>query len=153
MEEYIKVIKNFANFRGRASRREFWMFILINIIISIILSIIDSALGLKIGSGAMQQGILGLLYSLFIFIPNLAVTIRRLHDINKSGWWLAGFYAAIIVLSVLLVNMQSIIFSLIMLGLAIYFIVLLATPGDTGANEYGPDPYGSDELNIEDHLI
>ena len=122
MEEYIKVIKNFANFRGRASRREFWMFILINIIISIILSIIDSALGLKIGSGAMQQGILGLLYSLFIFIPNLAVTIRRLHDINKSGWWLAGFYAAIIVLSVLLVNMQSIIFSLIMLGLAPFII-------------------------------
>ena len=157
MEEYIKVIKNYVNFKGRAPRREFWMFVLINILISIGLSILDNALGLNFGSGPSKQGILGSIYSLFIFLPNLAVTVRRLHDTNKPGWYILVFYAIAIVFGVYMALNPSgssiTIFALVLLAISIYFIVLLATEGDKGANDYGPDPYGSDELDIEDHLI
>ncbi len=157
MEEYLKVIKNYVNFKGRASRREFWMFVLVNLIISFILGQIDNALGLNFGGGLAKQGVLSSIYSLFIFLPNLAVTVRRLHDINKSGWFLAGFYGIALLFYVMILTYPEssliIIFSLVLLAFAIYFIVLLATEGDKQSNDYGPDPYGSDELDIEDHLI
>jgi uncharacterized membrane protein YhaH (DUF805 family) len=84
MEWYIKVLKNYAEFTGRASRKEYWMFALFNIIISI---------GLGILGGVLQnvtrtnQGILGNIYSLAVLVPSIAVAIRRMHDTGRSGWW------------------------------------------------------------------
>jgi len=82
---YLYVLKNFKDFKTRASREEFWSFTLVNIIIMILLTIID----INIGTFDPQSGVgmLSFLYSLFVLIPSLAVGARRLHDINMSGWW------------------------------------------------------------------
>lgn len=81
MHWYLDVIKNYVGFSGRATRTEFWMFVLINFIISIIAMLIDYFLlhGLRI---------INTLYSLAVFLPGLAVTVRRLHDIGRTGWWI-----------------------------------------------------------------
>ena len=79
VQEYVNVLKNYANFSGRARRREFWMFYLANVIIGIVLGVL--AVIPIIGN------LLSTVYGLAVLIPSLAVAIRRLHDIGKSGWW------------------------------------------------------------------
>ena len=125
MEWYLKVVReNFANFNGRARRKEYWMFVLINVIIGAILSVIDRILGLTMDS---QAGILGSIYSLAILIPSIAVAIRRLHDIGKSGWFL------------LLVFIPCI-------G-GLYLLYLMIQEGEQGVNAYGPNPKDSENNN------
>ena len=82
---YLYVLRNATDFKSRASREEFWSFTLVNFIIMIILMLIDISLGLYDPQSGV--GVLSTLYSLLILIPSLAVGARRLHDINKSGWW------------------------------------------------------------------
>jgi uncharacterized membrane protein YhaH (DUF805 family) len=116
MDWYLKVLRNYANFEGRARRKEYWMFFLFNLIVSFGIGIIDGILGLKVGF----MGTLGLLYTLGILVPSIAVGTRRLHDIDKSGWWqLLGFIPLIGV---------------------IVLIVWYASEGNTGSNRFGPDP-------------
>ena len=117
MEWYIKCWKNYAVFQGRARRKEFWMFALFNFVICMALSMIGS---LFIDSIGMAGQIPYYIYALAVFIPNLAVLVRRLHDVNKSGWW---YFIILIPL----------------IG-AIWMLVLLCTEGDKGDNKYGPDP-------------
>ena len=74
MEWYLKVLKQYGDFSGRARRKEYWMFVLFNIIFTGIATLISPKLYA--------------IYTLAVLIPNLAVSVRRLHDINKSGWWL-----------------------------------------------------------------
>ena len=106
MNWYLKVLKQYVDFEGRARRQEFWMFILFNFLISIVLSFVNEYL-----SG---------IYSLAVLIPSLAVGARRLHDIGKSGW------------------MQLVM--LIPLVGVIWLIILWATDGTAGENEYGVNP-------------
>jgi len=157
MEWYLKVLKNYATFTGRARRKEYWMFVLFNIIISIILSILDSAFGLEYGDSINKNGVLGSIYSLFVLIPTLAVSVRRLHDINKPGWLIALFYGIIIFSGLIIFIVPSIIslvlFVLIILGVSIYMIVLFATNGDVGSNQYGPDPKDPDSKMSNDDLL
>jgi len=101
---YTKVVKEYANFKGRARRAEYWYFVLVNVLISLILGAVGYA---------MNTEIIGNIYSLALFLPSIGVAIRRMHDIGKSGWFIL---------------------------IPIYNIVLLATEGDKGPNEYGPDP-------------
>lgn len=82
MSWYLKAIKNYCNFSGRASRTEFWMFTLVNLLIMGALLALDT---IVFGMGVC---ILTGIYDLFILLPALAISIRRLHDIDKSGWWL-----------------------------------------------------------------
>jgi len=112
MDWYLKVLKQYADFNGRARRTEFWMFVLFNFIITMILTFIDSLIG--------TDFILSGLYGLFILIPGLAVAVRRLHDIGKSGWW--------------------IFIQLIPLIGSIWLIVLWAQDSEPVTNEYGPNP-------------
>ncbi|PEJ59509.1 hypothetical protein CN692_04765 [Bacillus sp. AFS002410] len=79
MQWYIKVLKNYIGFHGRASRTEYWMFMLINAIITFIFTLVDDFANTK----EMFAGIYGLL----TLIPLIAVGVRRLHDIGRSGWW------------------------------------------------------------------
>jgi uncharacterized membrane protein YhaH (DUF805 family) len=112
LEWYLKVVKeNYANFEGRARRSEYWYFALVNIIISVILAVIDSVIGLSV---------LGGIYSLAVLVPSIAVGVRRMHDIGKSGWYL--------------------LVALIPIAGFIWLLVLLCKEGDTGPNEYGADP-------------
>ena len=80
MEWYLKVLKNYVGFQGRARRKEYWMFTLFSIIVSVILSIVENIIGLT--------SVLTTLYSLAVLLPSLAVAVRRLHDTGRSGWWL-----------------------------------------------------------------
>lgn len=79
IKNFVHVFKNFSNFAGRASRREYWMFFAANFAVCMILSIVDAAIGLPVT---------GLLYLLAAVVPGIAVSIRRLHDTDRSGWWL-----------------------------------------------------------------
>jgi uncharacterized membrane protein YhaH (DUF805 family) len=115
---YLEVLKKYAVFKGRARRKEYWYFTLCNILVSIVLGFIDA----KIGIFGMKAGIgiLGAIYSLAVFIPSLAVFVRRLHDIGKSGWW---FFLGLI----------PCVGPLILL----YFMV---KDSENGENRYGANP-------------
>ncbi len=80
MQYYLAVLKKYAEFTGRSTRSEYWFFVLFNLIIAIVLSVL----------GALVHPLMALyyLYSLGVLIPSIAVGVRRLHDIGKSGWWL-----------------------------------------------------------------
>ncbi len=122
MDWYLKVLKQYADFDGRARRKEYWMFFLFNIIISWGLQAIAFASGISV------IGYLASIYSLAVLLPGIGVSIRRLHDIEKSGWFL--FIVLIPIIG------------------AIWLIVLLAKEGTKGPNEYGADPKNpTDELN------
>jgi len=111
MDYYMGVLKNYTKFSGRARRKEYWMFVLINLIISIILGIIASVIRFQA---------LTTIYALAILIPSLAVGVRRLHDTNRSGWWY--------------------LIALIPVIGAIVLIVFLATEGQAETNKYGSNP-------------
>jgi uncharacterized membrane protein YhaH (DUF805 family) len=117
MDWYFKAFRNFANFGDRARRTEYWMFTLVNVVVAFLLGIVDGIAGFGHGAGI---GLLGGIYSLVVFIPSLAVTVRRLHDTNRSGWWV-------------LVGIIPILGWLALL----YFLV---SEGQRGGNEYGLDP-------------
>lgn len=118
MNWYLKVWKNFFGFDGRARRKEYWFFVLFNIIISIILTIIDKMTGTFNAEAGM--GLLSGIYTLAVIIPSIAVGVRRLHDTDRSGWWLLIVLVPIIGAIVLIV-----------------FMVLDSTPG---RNQYGANP-------------
>ncbi len=84
MNWYLMVLKNYAGFSGRARRKEYWFFVLINFLITIALAFVDGIVGTfdpQTGFGALSA-----IYGLAVFIPYLAVTVRRLHDTSRTGW-------------------------------------------------------------------
>jgi len=100
MEVYMQPWMKFATVEGRASRREYWTFVLINMAVNVVLTILAKQVSLV--------GILGLLFSLALIVPSIAVGIRRLHDTGKSGWYLlAGLVPVIGWLAVLIVMLQE----------------------------------------------
>ena len=117
MHWYIEVLKKYVVFEGRARRKEYWIFVLISSLILIFLSLIDEMTGWKVWD---DEGVLGLLYSIAVFVPTLAVLVRRLHDTDRSGWW--------------------ILIALIPLVGAIVLLVFLILKGSEGDNRFGPDP-------------
>jgi uncharacterized membrane protein YhaH (DUF805 family) len=113
MNWYLDVLKNkYAVFTGRARRKEYWMFFLFNLLIAIGIAIIESIIG--------TGGILGIIFSLAMLVPGIAVTVRRLHDTGRSGWWVLISLVPVIGWIVLLV-----------------FMLLDSEPT---TNEYGPNP-------------
>jgi len=86
MNWYLAVLKNYAGFSGRARRKEYWMFVLFNIIFTLIAAALDNILGTT--AGMLPYGVFYFIYMLAVFIPGLAVGVRRLHDVGKSGWML-----------------------------------------------------------------
>jgi uncharacterized membrane protein YhaH (DUF805 family) len=118
MNWYLEVLRKYAVFEGRAQRKEYWFFVLFSVLISIGLTIIDTTTGLFDAKAGI--GLLSGIYSLAVLIPSIAVGVRRLHDINRSGWWL--------------------LISFIPLIGTIVLIVFLATDSKPEANQYGPNP-------------
>jgi len=118
MEWFIKCIKNYAVFKGRAVRPEFWYFALASAIIQISLSIIDIIIGWELGIiDGIQTLPLFETSRLLLLVPSISVTVRRLHDINKNGWW-------------------SLLWGLPVIGWVI-LILWLCKKGDEGENQYG----------------
>ena len=121
MEWYLQALKKYTVFDGRARRKEFWMFVLFNIIISFALGFVDGFADLiLITAGGYVIGILSGLYYLFILIPTVALWVRRLHDTGRSGWYLF----------LLLIPLVGVIL----------FFVFSCTDSQPGENSYGPNP-------------
>ena len=86
VREFLTVLRRWSDFAGRSSRREYWMYTLVLVLISIVLGILD---GIILGEAALSQLLtFGNVFSLATLVPSLSVSVRRLHDIDKSGWWL-----------------------------------------------------------------
>lgn len=117
MNWYLKVLRNYANFSGRARRKEYWMFFLFNIIFSSLSITIDRTIGTDI---AEFYGYLSIIYLVVLFVPSLAVVVRRLHDIGKSG--------------------GMILIALIPLIGGIWLLILMTKEGEEGENKYGTNP-------------
>ena len=112
MNWYLDVLKKYAVFNGRSRRKEYWMFFLINIVIAIVLGFIEGIMG--------SPGVISSLYSLAVLLPEIGVSIRRLHDTNRSGWWL--------------------FISLVPIIGAIILIVYMVQDSQPGENQYGQNP-------------
>lgn len=130
MNWYLKVLREYANFNGRARRTEYWMFSLFIFISYIVLSIISGVLNNVFGTDIFAGLIV--LYMLFIIVPSIAVVVRRLHDVGKSGWFL--------------------LIGIIPLIGSIWIFVLSVTDSDHGPNEYGDNPKGIGNSNAIDQI-
>ena len=120
---FLKVLNQYSDFDGRARRMEYWMFNLVYIFIGIIAQLFDNLFGIAFWEYGYGPIYLILVFGLFI--PSLAVSVRRLHDVGKSGWML--------------------LIILIPLIGAIWLLVLLFTDSQPGRNEYGPNPKYDDD--------
>ena len=118
MSLFVEALKKYAVFSGRSRRKEYWYFVLFVVIISIALSLIDSLIGAyDRSSGA---GLLSTIFSLAILIPSIAVSVRGLHDIDRTGWW--------------------VLISLVPLIEWIVLLVFRVQDGTPGTNRFGPNP-------------
>lgn len=86
MNWYIAALKKYADFSGRAQRSEYWYFLLFYILITLVLAVVDPLLGSFHGNSG--YGLFSSLFTLAMLIPSIAVGVRRLHDIDRSGWWM-----------------------------------------------------------------
>jgi uncharacterized membrane protein YhaH (DUF805 family) len=112
MSWYLEVLKKYAVFSGRARRKEYWMFVLFNTIIAFVLAIIEA---LITGTSVVMT-----LYYLAVLIPSIAVSVRRLHDTDRTGWWV-------------LIGLVPFIGAIVLL----VFCVMDSTEGE---NRFGPNP-------------
>jgi uncharacterized membrane protein YhaH (DUF805 family) len=128
LDNYLFVVRdNYANFEGRARRSEYWNFVLMNVIIGFSL--------IMIGASSESETALWLLgiFIMGILVPSLAVIVRRLHDLGKSGGYFFVRFIPIV-------------------G-GIWYLVLMCTDGTWGSNQYGPNPKGLGNQNNQDDLI
>ena len=112
MNGYLATLKKYADFSGRARRTEYWLFVLFSMVIAMVLGVVDYVLG--------TPGIIGLIFALAILIPSIAVGVRRLHDTDRSGWWLLIAFIPII-------------------G-TIALLVFLLLDSNSGENRFGSSP-------------
>lgn len=141
--------RRYAEFTGRSRRKEYWMFALLNAIFVAVLFALVMSAGLPLaalddpgqamgvfGGGIMMVfGLLALVWSLGVLIPSIAVTVRRLHDRDLSGWWYPGLIVASTIPYVGFVA-------------SIALLVLMALPGTPGTNRFGPDPADPSQAGI-----
>ena len=118
---YLEALKKYAVFSGRSRRKEYWYFVLFNLIVSLVLSAIDALLGTFSSSNV---GLLGGIYGLAVLIPSIAVSVRRLHDIDRTGWWV-------------LIGLVPVIGTIVLLVFAV-------SDGTPGSNRFGPNPKGAE---------
>ena len=147
----MRPLKKYAQFSGRAPRAEFWWFYLATLVVGFIADVVDRVTG-------SEFGVLGLVFSLGVTIPSIAVTVRRLHDTSRTGWWLFavlvpaaifGFQASQAALarqfetSELAPSMWVSTFGLV--AACVVLLIFMVLPGTKGSNGHGPDPYGEHE--------
>jgi uncharacterized membrane protein YhaH (DUF805 family) len=118
MDWYLQALRKYATFSGRACRAEYWYFFLMYVLIYVVLSIVDGIAGTYSSEDGI--GALGTVFVLAMLLPSVAVGVRRLHDIDRTGWWL--------------------LIALVPLVGAIVLLVFAVQAGTQGDNQYGPDP-------------
>jgi len=115
MNWYLEVLRKYTVFTGRARRSEYWYFVLFNFLNSILTSMMDLTFGLY--NPETGYGVINTIYAALVLVPAIAVGVRRMHDVGKSGWYFL---------------------------IPLYNIFLAVRPGDTGENKYGTDPKEAD---------
>jgi uncharacterized membrane protein YhaH (DUF805 family) len=159
MSGYVNAMRRYFEFSGRSSRSEFWFYVLLYVVIYIVASILDAII---FGRNAGGVAVLTSLVALVHLVPSISVSVRRLHDIDRTGWWiLLGFVPAVAMVVLLggsmfmmfagggdepqaagwaAMGVSMLIVCLIALAVAIVLIVFYCTPGTAGANRFGPPP-------------
>lgn len=118
MSWFIEAVKKYAVFKERSRRREYWYFVLFFVVISVVLSIVDAVIGTY--DSASGVGLLSGIFGLALLVPSIAVAVRRLHDTDRSGWWV-------------LISLVPVIGGIVLL-------VFTVQDGTPGSNRYGPSP-------------
>ena len=118
MNWYLAALKKYADFGGRARRKEYWFFFLFYLVFYLLATVFDMVLGTY--SMELEIGVLSGCFIVAMLIPALAVAVRRLHDTDRRGWWL--------------------LLMLIPIAGGIWLLVLLVLDGQAGANRFGVDP-------------
>jgi uncharacterized membrane protein YhaH (DUF805 family) len=118
MNWYLGVLKKYVEFSGRARRKEYWFFVLFNLIIMCVLSAVDVFVGTR--NAVAGLGVLTGIYALVVLLPGLGVSVRRLHDTGRSGWWL--------------------LIALVPLVGGIIVLIFMVLDSERVTNVYGPDP-------------
>lgn len=151
------VLSNYATFSGRARRSEYWWFYLFTILVSIATSVVDAVLNTAFNN---EIGVVGVIASLALLLPSLAVTARRLHDTGRTGWWmllptipllatmvvgLAAFFDVVFTSEAggspaVAVTVLLVVCVLITLAAIITLVVFLCLDSNPGPNRYGPSP-------------
>lgn len=178
MKWFLKCIRHYADFNGRARRKEYWMFVLITGLIGTPIAMLrelfgnDAALegmwggqesmGLAATSSAVLVvvvNVIYLLWSLFILVPSLAVMVRRLHDTGRSGKILIPLFVLEIIFVILAVgagiaptmamSILLVVTGILFLVVVVWVFVLTVKPGDIGPNRYGSDPKALDEIALD----
>ena len=126
MSWYLKALRNYAVFNGRAQRKEYWFFALFDFMFILLAVMLDSLLFSLLGTEWLASGI-PVVYVLAVLIPRIAVTVRRLHDTDRTAWW---------ILVVLVPYLGGVI-----------LMILAALPGSDGTNRFGPDPLAVEPLS------
>jgi uncharacterized membrane protein YhaH (DUF805 family) len=176
-------LKRYAEFGGRSPRAEFWWFFLFMMVVYLAMWFV--AVGAIGGMAAAQSepsmgmigafgaaGLFMILFWLALLIPTIAVQVRRLHDLNRSGWWIGGFYLLYAIYMAVLLGVLGAgiaagmegspdptpgtsalfagtgILALVMMAYGIVLLVFYCLPGTKGANRYGADPYGEDVADV-----
>lgn len=183
MKWYFLALSKYATFTGRSRRKEFWWFVVINIVFTILTRILDRMLGLSFSGHFMSNGWIGTVYGLAMFIPALAVNVRRLHDIGKSGWVYVRFLLAFFigslayVVSMVMTVMKdggvqaiqdgdfdptmymgsfmlgTLIYVLVALALTIWYLALMFRDSQPGENKWGPNPKGVGMQEGSDYIV
>lgn len=118
MAWYMSMLRGYDDFTGRARRRDYWLFLLANLLLACVTAVLDFVVGSEIGLAGL--GPFGTLLMVIVALPSLALGVRRLHDSGRSGWWM--------------------LVSLVPFIGVVALLVLMVLPGTSGPNEYGPDP-------------
>lgn len=146
----ITPFRKYAVFSGRAPRAEYWWFYLATTVISFVLGRVDALIS--------EVGFISILFSLATIVPWLAVSVRRLHDIDRTGWWIAAVFGPLILFGALVgagviddngiesLAIPLVIAVLLFIAAGITLLIFCVTPGTEGDNRYGPNPYGPDNL-------
>ena len=167
MEWMLLPLRRYAEFSGRSRRMEYWMFILFQFIVNIALYALLFAIGgagimlaaggnANVGAATMGGGMI-IIFALIaivgfgLIIPSLAVGVRRLHDTNRSGWWIMAPLAGSVLMvvgAVVQSGALAAVGSLVTVILAIVLLVFFFLDGTVGVNRYGPDPKGRADASV-----
>ncbi len=144
MNYFLLAFQKYFPFSGRASRQEYWHFVLFSIVVWLVMLWFDKVFHTQNILG--NYGIFTLLWQVGFFLPEISVTVRRLHDTNRSGWWVLGYnsitgnFLNIIEAKLKPFELPSFFWGLIMFGFFLTMFIFLVLKSTPGKNQYGPLP-------------